>query len=150
MRRSTLHVSTISLIGEIAEREVTSKTEASGPTHAITRHPPLPLDGGWSGKCESFTMPCNAERGLWGLPDCITVPICLGGVFHVTSGVTELWRVTPHQEQRYLPEPMCRRLETISNFYGLGSQILECHILLACIKARTRSGQTTCWAPVAV
>lgn len=124
---------------------MTSKTQASSPTHAITQHPLLLLDrdvrhGGCSGKCESFTMPCNVERGL---PNCITVPICLGGVFHVTLGVMELQHVAPHQEQRCLSTSMCwTQYETICRLYGFKSQILLCHIFPAYIQVRTRSDQT--------
>lgn len=130
---------------------MTSKTEANGPTHAITQHPLPPLDravrhGGCSGKCESLTMPCNTERGLWGLPDCITVPICLGGVFHVTLGVTELWHVTPRQEQRYLSIStcLCDSMKRSATFMGFRSQILTCHILLAYIKVRTCLSSSHC------
>lgn len=70
---------------------MTSKAEANGQAHAITRRPLLPLDRavrhvGRAGKCESHTMSCNAERAVRGLPDCIAVPVRLGGVF------TLLWR----------------------------------------------------------
>lgn len=49
---------------------MTSKTQASSQTHAITRHPLLPLDeavchGSYSGKCELRTMSFNRqERSL--------------------------------------------------------------------------------------
>lgn len=41
-RRSTLHISTITLIGIIAERDVTTKTEGNDPRHAISQHAFLP------------------------------------------------------------------------------------------------------------
>lgn len=65
--------------------------------------------------------------------------------FKLLLGVMELWHVTSHHGERYLSTSLCwTQYETISNFYGFRSQILICHFLLAYIKVRTRSDQTTC------
>lgn len=138
-------------MGKLLSERWHQRRRQTAQTHAIAQHPSLPLDGAvrhsdWSGKCESLTMPRNAERGLWGLPGCITVPICLGGVFTWLRGSRSSGMWLHIAGQRYLSTSVTcwtHRTKQSASFMVFRSQILVCHILPSYNKVRTRSDQNT-------
>lgn len=137
-------------MGKLPEREVTSKTEANGPTHAITQHPSL---ASGRGPCVTADEVENVNRSQCLVMQrevyeaCQTASLCpfvwvvfFGG--RVILGVMELWHVTPHQEQRYLSISMCWRHRTQQSATSmlLGSRLS--YVTFALFTWRWGQGQT--------
>lgn len=108
--RSTLHISTINLIGGNSRVRLwhQSLRRASSSTHAITQQCCCLWPG--AGPCVMVAAVENVNRsqclimqgeGLWGLPNCITRPTCLEGVFFMLFwGARGPWHWTPYISKR--------------------------------------------------